>query len=570
MILDDNSSSSSLSSVSSSSSSADSYGELIASHNPDVYLPLAESTAPGSPFTTPDAMGNYNGTYSNNGSAIAGVSFGDLMPGTEWYAPELSTGNVTCDTTNSWTTFTVEMWLTLDSTATTMTAVYLTRPGYEASEYSHRIYFQSGVGLRAYLYNGAARDISSGIIPTVGTRCHVVITAANNDTMKIYVNGELKAQSATLTADPWTPGYRWIIGGFQQWAGQVAHFAAYRSVLSADKIAAHYAAGVADALDERSSDSSNSSSSDSSNSSSSSSSSSEGLPTHMLDYSPSVWWVGDEAYTDDGTTRATNTQAIQYWRDISGNGRHVTQTSSTKKPTFTASAINGFGALSFNAAAHHVLSRASEDIMNHLGSGTNNTMIFVIKPVNAQANAIVSIWTTNFRLSCHVPWSTTLYYDVVNATGGRHSGASPTGFLNNWHIVVLRRNGANMTIRVDGKVIGTNKTNASGTATSQTGPWYVGAYDNTGGASFNGLMAEICNIPGALSDADVEDIEDYLADKYGLLAQSDSSNSSSSSSSKSSKSSMSSYSSNSSSYSSPSSGGAVNESSSSQSSGPHN
>lgn len=194
--------------------------------------------------------------------------------------------------------------------------------------------------------------------------------------------------------------------------------------------------------------------------------------------------------------------------------------------------LNGYGAISLNKTAIQQLNRASEDIMNHLGSGTDNTTILVQKPVGSQASSTFALLTTNYRLSNHVPWSTTIYYDVVNSTTGRLAATSPAGMLNNWHIVVLRRSGANMVVRVDGKVIN-SKTNASGTATSQSSTLFIGAYDDVGGGNFNGLFAEICNIPSAMSDADIEDIEDiedYLAAKYGLLTQSDSSNSSSSSS----------------------------------------
>src|SRR5258706_15221820 len=52
------------------------------------------------------------------------------------------------------------------------------------------------------------------------------------------------------------------------------------------------------------------------------------------------WYKDAGAYTDAGTTLATNGQTVQQWNDFSGNGRHLTQAMAALQPTYTASALN--------------------------------------------------------------------------------------------------------------------------------------------------------------------------------------------------------------------------------------
>lgn len=86
-----------------------------------------------------------------------------------------------------------------------------------------------------------------------------------------------------------------------------------------------------------------------------------------------LWVVaGESAYTDAGTTQATNGQSVQQWSDLSGNGDHLTQTTSDRRPLLTTGigSINNHAALTFDG---------SNDLLDGAMGGTfTNTSLFVI------------------------------------------------------------------------------------------------------------------------------------------------------------------------------------------------
>jgi hypothetical protein len=55
-----------------------------------------------------------------------------------------------------------------------------------------------------------------------------------------------------------------------------------------------------------------------------------------------AWYKADAGvYTDAGTTLATNGQTVQQWNDQSGNGHHLSQSTSGKRPTYNTNVLNG-------------------------------------------------------------------------------------------------------------------------------------------------------------------------------------------------------------------------------------
>jgi hypothetical protein len=66
-----------------------------------------------------------------------------------------------------------------------------------------------------------------------------------------------------------------------------------------------------------------------------------------LSLSPALWLKADAgAYTDAGkTTLATDTDPVLVWADQSGNGRDVTQGTSSKRPVWRSSIQNGLAVL---------------------------------------------------------------------------------------------------------------------------------------------------------------------------------------------------------------------------------
>lgn len=64
-----------------------------------------------------------------------------------------------------------------------------------------------------------------------------------------------------------------------------------------------------------------------------------------------AWYSADAgAYSDAGSTLATDGQSVQQWNDQSGNNAHLTQATSGQRPVFNSSGLNSLPSLTFNSA----------------------------------------------------------------------------------------------------------------------------------------------------------------------------------------------------------------------------
>jgi hypothetical protein len=68
-------------------------------------------------------------------------------------------------------------------------------------------------------------------------------------------------------------------------------------------------------------------------------------------------WVKSDAgvYTDAGVTLATNGQTVRQWNDQSGNGNHLSQATSSQRPTYVTNVVNGMPELQSVAANSQLL-----------------------------------------------------------------------------------------------------------------------------------------------------------------------------------------------------------------------
>lgn len=110
--------------------------------------------------------------------------------------------------------------------------------------------------IRAYVLNTGgtnylfADSVSTGAALVVGRWTHVAATVAST-TLRVYVNGDEWASSSSTTGtrrtsstDPVRIGIRGDGNSTTAMDGKVAHVAVYGSALSADRLKAHYQAGI--------------------------------------------------------------------------------------------------------------------------------------------------------------------------------------------------------------------------------------------------------------------------------------------------------------------------------------
>ena len=100
---------------------------------------------------------------------------------------------------------------------------------------------------------------------------------------------------------------------------------------------------------------------------------------------------------DAGTSSSTNSTAISFWNDQSGNGLNVTQTVSAQQPSFATNILNGFPAIQFdnvNAANLNDKMLGPDSPLLDNTSGYSFFMVTRPQTVDNNARVIVSKRTT--------------------------------------------------------------------------------------------------------------------------------------------------------------------------------
>lgn len=213
-----------------------------------------------------------------------------------------------------------------------------------------------------------------------------------------------------------------------------------------------------------------------------------------------------------------NGSTVSQINDLSGNGFHATQGTANNQPTYQATGFNSKPTLYFDTTDSITSSATIADYF--LTPTTSPTMVLVMvcyMPTIANNGGLVfgSDSQANGRVyfNSHTGGST-LYFDTVNASGGRLgiAGQGDTGWTTP-HIMTVYRIGATMVVRRNGVEIG-SKANASGNYATTTAKMQIGKCDTAG---LNAMyMSECVVYAAALSSSQITTIERGLGKKWGV------------------------------------------------------
>lgn len=202
----------------------------------------------------------------------------------------------------------------------------------------------------------------------------------------------------------------------------------------------------------------------------------------------------------DSSTITTSGSSVTQWNDKSGNGRNVTQTTTSptdRRPTYSN------GVLNFNGS--NFLS--GTNTFSVLNSGT----LFAVARHSSTRGRAIDI--RNNTMSLGIEFGTTPDLFFHNSFGQWIQ--SFTNGTNNLQIMVNTRNGSSAPqyARNGGSLISFT---TSQTAAANSGSQYVVGYDPTGTSFMNGIVCEIIYYDSYLTTAQRQQIEGYLAAKWGL------------------------------------------------------
>ena len=288
--------------------------------------------------------------------------------------------------------------------------------------------------------------------------------------MKIYLNGEQVGSNSTSLSFPsqwWTigahNGNNPQGGGWSNLNGRISSIRLYNRALTGAEISQNYSATAGHCL-----------------------------PSAC---GSNALWID----ASDGQTVTTSGAAVTLVTDRSGNGRSVSQSSSSMRPTLSSATRNGKKYLEFLG-----------------GQKLSSTNITIAQPLTMFAVARSGeVSNTNRQVVGNAP----NVAPVIYMNGGawrQYAGAEVTSSKSidtDWHYISAVYNGSSSTMYVDGVPVITSGNPGS------TG-WSNAAF-NIGNSSDNGFgwigdIGEVMLFSKALTDAERQHTEKYLARKWGF------------------------------------------------------
>lgn len=223
---------------------------------------------------------------------------------------------------------------------------------------------------------------------------------------------------------------------------------------------------------------------------------------------PSLWVDAD----DSGTITLVSS-AVSAWADKSGNGNNLTMDTTTARPTVSSAALNGKDVILFDGVNDY-LDRPGGTLADIL-SGTQFSCLVVV-------NAATINTDSGFTYNNDAVWSDSAGYASaffrssglagVHVFNGTYRTATTSYTANNWVIMGVELSSSTLRLRLNG---GTEATAASASISILDGRFQVGR-NNMAGTFLDGSIAEMIASQTAFNAAQRQQVEGYLAHKWGL------------------------------------------------------
>lgn len=227
-----------------------------------------------------------------------------------------------------------------------------------------------------------------------------------------------------------------------------------------------------------------------------------------LTLGPALWLDGaDSSKMYDATTggaNVTNGVGIARWEDKSGNGRHLTQSTPSARPTFQTGGFNGVNSVFFDG----------DDVLTRTGTTFTPRTFFAVTKSNV-TTGVRSIFRYNFGATTYffafaVDESNNTTFNIYHNNGSLYVVSPPvdtsqklicSGVFSDTQLFQYI-NGVNVNSDLSGSIADYSNVTI-----------YVGG---TIMEYFNGNIAEIIIYPYALTSYERKRVEKYLSLKYAI------------------------------------------------------
>jgi hypothetical protein len=217
----------------------------------------------------------------------------------------------------------------------------------------------------------------------------------------------------------------------------------------------------------------------------------------LIGVEPIVWCEGDYGtyQTSGGSAATADGDPVGYWTDRSVFGNHPVQATSTKRATLKTNQLNGYPVLRFDEVNDFLMTAAFAGVVSQ-----PNT-IFCVANVASVAGATF-LWAGSTARNDFL-----LFGGTIDMFAGSDTSAG-TYITGGWAIYVGQFNGTSSFSRVNGTQSANVNPGSQGLSRLA-----VGAYSD-GSNVLNGDIAAVFVYPGALTAAQITQVESYLNNKY--------------------------------------------------------
>lgn len=223
---------------------------------------------------------------------------------------------------------------------------------------------------------------------------------------------------------------------------------------------------------------------------------------------------------DIGTSSAVNNTTINEWSDFSAFANNATQVTPANQPTYLNNVTNN---INFNPVVRFNGSPTGMTAASILRTGTyNGAATFVVNSQVAPTNALV--WTepaavAGTAFSLHATWGDNIVYWDAPYSVNRLT--YNTGGVNNQSILWTAT--SDISLAANRQSIFKNGLNVSngnntGQYSGNNSTFYLG--NNAGANNYNGRIAEVIIYTNALTPVQQQQVNTYLALKYGITLNS--------------------------------------------------
>ena len=219
----------------------------------------------------------------------------------------------------------------------------------------------------------------------------------------------------------------------------------------------------------------------------------------------------------DASTSANVTLSslsISAFKDISGNGETLTQSTSANQPLYATSGINGLGSVVFNGSSQYLVSTDTNFSRLLLPTST----VFIVQSSNNNTQNSRTLASSTIY-AAKIPYNNNVAFEMGNGSTNRLSAPTSTVSSMGSHVWTLTGNQTTGSERFN--IDGTRISSTSGAVSTSTitCPLTVGALNGCGYLPqdyFSGEVGEILVYSPNLSGTEYQYIEGYLACKWGL------------------------------------------------------